>query len=472
MNEIRPQPKQAEFLSSAADIGIFGGAAGGGKSWALVAEPLRHKDNPKFTAEIFRRERTQITNKGGLWSESENLYRQFKAVPNLSDLNWKFKGGAEIGFSGLQYESDVNKWLGSQIAYLGFDELNLFTEYQFFYMLSRNRSTSGVRPYVRATTNPDPESWVAGFLKFWINQETGFPIEERCGKLRYFVRDGDKLFWSSTKRELAAKFPGYVRELGFDNFAKSVTFFPATVFDNQILLENDPGYLANLMALPLVERERFLHGNWKIKLGKGKFINRLWFGDPVSHVPAGGIDCRFFDFAATAKEIKSKKSRDPDYTATTKIRYYAPKTKNDFPLWIIIDFFQIQADPPTVQRLFDQIVKMDLSESRRHRTRYKLRWEIEPGSASRRENYRMVSNLAGIDAGGVPSVLDKFVRARPFAVQIEHGNVKILNAEWTNELLSHLHNQPDAPHDDGLDSSAGAFNESIVQSDLSGEGEK
>lgn len=463
MEEIRPQPKQAQFLATSADVALYGGAAGAGKSWSLLAEALRHIENKRFGAVIFRRDRQQVTNQGGLWTEANEFYSQFGGVPNKSDLYFDFPKGSRIGFAGLQYETDVIKWQGSQIALLGFDELTHFIEYQFFYMLSRNRSKSGVRSYVRATTNPDADSWVADFIAWYIDQKTGFPIPERSGVIRYFTRVNDRVFWADNFEDLICHLPkslpkGHTTR----DYIKSFTFISADVFDNKILLENDPGYLANLLALPLVERERLLNGNWKIKLTAGKLFNRAWF-TPVDFAPDGGIEVRFWDFAATAKQVATaKKKKDPDYTATIKIRYYPKEDR-----WIVTDFFQIQASPALVEKLFFRTIAVDLDDSKRKKTKYRVRWEIEPGSASRRENDRLIKQLKGIDAKGVASQLDKITRARPAAVQAEQGNIDVLKAEWTQSLLTHLHGQPDLPHDDGMDAFSGAFSDSIVGSDLS-----
>lgn len=455
--EIRPQPKQAVFLSSSADIAIFGGAAGGGKSWALLLEPLRHTSKHNFGGVIFRRDRQQVTNEGGLWDEATDVYPLFGAHPNLTDLFYTFPSAATVGFAGLQLERDVLKWQGSQIAYLGFDELTHFSEYQFFYMLSRNRSKSAVRSYVRATTNPDADSWVAEFIGWWIDQTTGFPIPERSGVIRWLVRNNNRNFWFDTQDEAnqfaAESFPELIDRYGVEHFAKSVTFIFADLFDNPALLATDPGYLANLLALTLVERERLLKGNWKIKATAGKVFNREWF-EIIDAIGTGGIDVRFWDLAATAEKIKKKgtKPDDPDYTATVKMRY-----KNN--VWTFIDAFQVRAAPASVEKLVFQVAELDVRESKVNGTRYRLRWEIEPGSASIRESHRWTTALRGIDAKGIPSRVDKVQRAAALSVQAEIGNVKILRAPWNNELLTYLHGFPDLDHDDLTDASSGAFNE-------------
>lgn len=153
-------------------------------------------------------------------------------------------------------------------CYLGFDELTHFTETQFFYMLSRNRSTCGVKPYVIATCNPEP-GWVADFLAWWIDPELGTAIPERSGVLRYFVRVGDDLCWADSKEALIEKFPEYEPD-----DILSVTFIEASLSDNEILQRKDPGYRAKLMALSKIERDRLLGRNWKV--AEGAQIDETW----------------------------------------------------------------------------------------------------------------------------------------------------------------------------------------------------
>lgn len=261
---IRPHPgPQEQFLSCSADIAIYGGSAGAGKSWALLLDPLRHVDNKEFGAVCFRRTSPQITNEGGLWDESKKLYFHLDAKPfESTPPYWRFPSKSTISFAHLQLEKTVYDWQGAQVAWIGFDELTHFTEKQFFYMLSRNRSTCGIQPYMRATCNADADSWVADFIAWWIDQETGYAIPERSGVVRYFVRANDVINWADTREELQERFPGIP--------AKSMTFIAAKLEDNPTLLRIDPGYLANLMAQSRTERERLLDGNWKIKTSSGQ----------------------------------------------------------------------------------------------------------------------------------------------------------------------------------------------------------
>jgi hypothetical protein len=299
---IRPNSKpQEKFLSTRADIAVYGGSAGGGKTFAELLEPVRHLNNPEFSCVIFRRTSPQIFNPGGLWDEAGKLYPQIGGVSKISEGEWVFPSGARVKFKHLQHEATKFNWQGSQIPLIEFDELTHFSESQFFYMMSRNRSMCGVRPYIRATTNPDASSWVKKFLAPWIDRK--FPDPARSGEIRWFIRENGKILWARTREELVAAHPKAL--------PKSVTFIRATVYDNVDLLAADPGYLANLMALPPVEQARLLHGDWDI-MNDGLVYPD--FGSAVvepEHWPAsfppwnyGGIDWGFNNpFAAVASHL-------------------------------------------------------------------------------------------------------------------------------------------------------------------------
>lgn len=440
--EIRPQPRQEQFLSSSADIVIYGGSAGGGKTFACLIEPLRHIHNPRFGAVIFRRTYPEITKEGGMWDEAKALYEQLGAVSNKNDLSFHFPSGAKISFASMQFEDDKYSWKSSQIPLILFDQLESFSAGQFFYMFSRNRSTCGVRPYIRATCNPEP-GWLADLLAWWLGED-GYAIPERSGQVRWMVRLGDdRIAWFDSVEAAHAAHP--------DIPPKSVTFIVATVYDNQKLLEKDPGYIANLKALPLVERERLLGdvqrgGNWKIKPSAGKVFNRAWF-KIVDAVPAGGVVVRRWDFAATEKELNKN---DPDFTASCLMLSVGGS-------YYILDITNEQIGPATLDKYFENISRQDAARFRNEGRRYMARWEQEPASAGKRESFRLTRQLAGIDARGISSGKDKLIRAKPLAAQAEAGNVYLLAGSWNEIFLNHMHGQPELPHDDLMDAASGAF---------------
>lgn len=271
---IRPQPGfQTKVLSSPADIVFCGGSAGGGKTAALLLDAVRWHFVAGYGAVIFRRSYPEIMMQDGLWDQSQRFYGKFGAKSNETALKWEFPNKSRITFAHLQYEKDIYTHQGAQYAFIGFDEVTHFSKKEFMYLLSRNRSLCGVDPIIRATCNPDPSSWVAEFIAWFIDQETGFPIPERCGQLRYFTNDNGNFIWGNSREEVLALCPHLFNDpqlikTGIDplTLIKSMTFIPGSVYENEILLKTDPRYLGNLMAMDEEDKIRLLDGNWKIGL--------------------------------------------------------------------------------------------------------------------------------------------------------------------------------------------------------------
>jgi predicted phage terminase large subunit-like protein len=315
-----------------------------------------------------------------------------------------------------------------------FDQLETFTKKQFFYMLSRNRSTCGVDPYIRATCNPEP-GWLAEFLSWWIDDD-GWAIPERSGVIRWLVRQRSEHYWGDSRKEMVNRFPG--------SSPKSVTFILSTVYDNQYLLDKNPAYLANLQALDEVDKMRLLGdanrgGNWHIRPESGKVFNRDWF-EVVDAVPAGGKELRFWDLAATSKKTA-------DSTASCK-----GKIVDD--IVYILDATNDQISPAKTDTTMKNTASQD-------GTSVAVRWEQEGGASGKRDSYHIATMLAGYDAHGVIPQGDKITRAKPLASQALAGNVKILRGKWNERWLEAMHLQDGRPttHDDDMDAASGMYSE-------------
>lgn len=296
MGQIRPQQGfQEKFLSTTADIAIGGSAAGVGKTFAELLDGLRHINNPNFTDTIFRRTTPQIRNSGGLWDESESLYSKLGANSSRSLLTHTFKSGAQIRFSHLEYEKDIYSWQGAQLPSFKMDEMTHFTERQFWYMLSRNRSTCGIKPYFRGTCNPDPDSFVADLGEWWIDQDTGVLIPERDGKIRYLFRNGGNLIWGDRFEDVAEEAGNELKEslekasglVKPEHLIKSVTFIGGSIYDNKELLKVNPQYLGNLLAQDEDQKQILLHGNWKVRVSGDEIYNREKFSQIVRNTEVG-----------------------------------------------------------------------------------------------------------------------------------------------------------------------------------------
>lgn len=451
-DQVGPQPgPQTDFLSSAAEIVVFGGSAGGGKSWNLLYEPLRNvTHNSRFSAVIFRRNMTEHRKPGATWDESIVLYGQIKgAKPTQHNLEWRFEGGGKVVMAHLEYANTVLEWHSAQIPLIEFDELTEFLPSQFWYMLSRNRSMSGVPGYIRATCNPDANSWVAELISWYIDQETGFPIPERSGVIRYFLRVGDELIWRDNKEDLKPELLGLPthdrdgNELPY--MPKSFTFIRSDIYDNQILLKQNPEYLANLLALPTVERERLLKGNWKIKPAAGLYFKREWVKIiPFHQVPFKLVKKRGWDLAATEKT----QLNSPDWTCGTKIG------KDDAGNYYILDHTYIRRSPAGVKSHLQIMAAGDGREVIQYLPQ-------DPGQAGKWQTSALREALDGYPVETSLETGDKGVRFGPFSSMAQTGKVFVVEGEWNERWLSTLEGfNPEDKNglDDDVDSTSRAFN--------------
>lgn len=314
----RPQlGPQTTLHQTEADIAIYGGAAGAGKTYALLAEPLKGIDVAGFTAVMLRRTLQQVRKPGGPWDDARRLYANSGAKMIQADLKLRFDNGSSLTFGHIEHEKDLTAWDGSQIALLLFDQLESFEERMFFYMLSRNRTTCGLKPKVRASCNPDARSWLAEFIKWWIDRDTGFPIEERSGQLRWMSRIGNGIHWHDSQDEGIQ----FCRDQEIDEetariIPKSVTFIPGRLDDNQKLTSVDPGYKANLLALSNYDRNRLLQGNWKQRPDGGEFL-REWFID--KWFEKWPLESALIIKTMALDPSKGAKDRSSDYQALIKL---------------------------------------------------------------------------------------------------------------------------------------------------------
>lgn len=406
-------------------------------------------DNPEYGAVIFRSSMTQIREQGGLWDASMKLYKLYQGARPIKSPKpyWKFPSGAKVSFRQISRDDDVYDWQGTEICCIEFDELTHFSEFQFFYMLSRNRSTCGVDPYVRASTNPDADSWVAKFLEWWIDQDTGYAIPERSGKIRYMARVNEEIVWGDTREEVVqiANDSGYDVEIS-DEDVKSVSFVASSVYDNQVLLKNNPGYLSNLKAQSIVERERLLFGNWKIKAARGLYFPRSALPELLETIPNDVTRwVRGWDLAATDTD----EGGDPAYTASVLLG----KRKNG--RYVIADATNNRYKAEKVRTLVKQCAVADKAKYKRVR----IRMSIDPGQAGKEQYQSYVKMLAGFSVNGVRESGTKEARAEPFAAQWQAGNVDVVAGPWTEALLGQYESFPESKFKDLVDAGSNAFNE-------------
>lgn len=230
-----PQPRQRKFQERWEFESFYGGAAGGGKSDALLTEALRQINKEQYKGIIFRKSFRDLE---ALIDRSKYLYKKSvpKAVYNHTSHVWTFPSGAKIYFGNMSHDYKEN-YQGKAYDFVGFDELTHFTYDEYIYLFSRTRPTApGMRNYIRATGNP------GGIGHGWVKNRfiTAAPPETTIWQTVEIEKpDGEKF---KVKRPRI--------------------FIPSTVFDNQALMDNNPDYIANLAMMPDAEKRALLYGDW------------------------------------------------------------------------------------------------------------------------------------------------------------------------------------------------------------------
>lgn len=283
---------QTEFLEASEQEVLYGGAAGGGKSFALLADPVRYFDHPKFNGLLIRRTNEELRD---LINESLTLYKRAypEAVFNKNESTWRFPSGARLWMSYLDRDTDVHRYQGQAFTWIGVDELTHYaTPYAWNYLRSRLRTTAKDLPLcMRATTNP------GGPGHGWVKRMFIDPAPP--GK-RFVARD---------EHNTPMTFPMDHPKAGQPLFLRK--FIPAKLKDNPYF--SDGQYEASLLSLPENERRRLLDGDWNVPSGAAfpEFRTSVHTTDPFE-IPSGWRRFRSCDFGYSSHSAVLWFAIDPD----------------------------------------------------------------------------------------------------------------------------------------------------------------
>jgi predicted phage terminase large subunit-like protein len=279
---------------------LFGGAAGGGKSQALLMAALQYVDVPGYSALLFRRTYADLTLPGALLDRARDWLGPTDAVWNDREKTWRFPSGATLTFGYLDTENDRLRYQGAEAQFVGFDELTQFGERDYRYLFSRLRRLQGspVPIRMRAASNP------GGPGHEWV-------------KARFVDSDNER------------------------------PFVPARLSDNPSL--DTAEYEDSLAELDPITRRQLLEGDWTARAG-GSLFRREWF-KVVEAVPAHAKRVRYWDLASTEKVEGD--SSDPDWTVGTLLSRTSDGT------FTIEDVARTRSRPADVEALVAGVASMD-----------------------------------------------------------------------------------------------------------------
>ena len=391
----QPTDAQARFMLLDCSDALYGGAAGGGKSVALLAAALMYVETPGYHALLLRRTFAALAKPGALMDLAHDWLGTTDATWNEQKKVWTFPSGATLSFGYMETENDKRQYQGAAYAFVGWDELTQFTASQFQYLFSRRRrnqdiKAAGIPMRTRASSNPGGEGHE------WVFQ-------------RYFVETGR-------------------------------VFIPAKLADNPHLDADE--YRQSLAELPLVERMQLEHGDWTVSQ-PGEWFKKEWF--PTVHrsaVPDGARLVRFWDFASTKPHAGNK---DPDYCVGTLMA-------ESRGMYWILDVRRFRKGPSDTEA---EVVACAESDGRD----VEIHIEQEPGSQSPMYIDSLQRNaLKGYSVEGHIASANKRTRAKPMSSAADRKAISLVEGIWNREWKDELEAFPRVGvHDDQVDSASGAF---------------
>ena len=405
---------------------LFGGAAGGGKSEALLAGAAQYVDTPGYSAIIFRRTYRDLALPGALMSRSKAWWQSANAKWDSQNYQWRFPSGAVIQFGYLESEGDERRYQSAEFQYVGFDELTQFSENQYLYMFSRMRrlkAATNVPIRMRAATNP------GGPGHMWVKKRWNLPSG----------RTGDP----------------------------SRVFVPSRLEDNPHL--DQEVYEKSMEQLSSVTYAQLRKGDWDAQAFGGK-MDPNWFQiirrDELPPAMFWEGQVRHWDLASSKK---TESVPNPDWTAGAHIikanrlpeRFYDLLAQQDEeiphpPYWYITDMQRVREDAGGVEEVISRTAHKDGMS-------VPVSIEQERGASGKLliESYRR-SILKNFDVHRFWLPGDKEARARPMSARAREGKFFIVEGPWVEAFRDEigLYGIDDkAIHDDQIDAVSGAFHQ-------------
>ena len=399
-----PTPTQAAFLMTEAKEAFYGGAAGGGKSEALLMAALQYVDHSSYAALLVRQSFVMLSQSGALLDRAMRWLALTDATWSSEEHTWRFPSGATLCFRHLQDETALQSFQSAEYQFIGVDEVTDLEEQHYRFLFSRLRRVTGSAVPLRMRSASNPFG----------------PGREWCHR-RFIVEAA----------------------------AHGRVFIPARLEDNPHLEQES--YEESLAELAPGLYQQLRYGDWTVR-PEGELFRRASFDDRFideRDLPEKLSLCRYWDLAATEPRAGS----DPDHTAGVLLG----RTPDG--LSYVIDVARIRSSPLGVEKLVRKVADTDRAFAlRRHLDPAAVRMEQEPGSSGKSviDQYQRLA-LAELDFAGVRSTGSKEARARPVAARAEAGQVFVRRGAWNTAFLDELCSFPSGAHDDQVDALSGAF---------------
>lgn len=419
-------PPQEAFLAYNGFEALYGGAAGGGKSESLLIDALYGIGHPSYRAILFRRTIKDL--KKSLIDRAQDFYPHARGAYNRNDHVWTFPSGASIAFDHIQHDGDERRFDSAEFSFVGFDELTHFLRDQYLFLVSRLRSSKGLRPRIRAATNPGGigHEWVFERWRAWLDPRPEYDgPRARSGEVLYFAPD-----------ETGKKLDGVAVPRGTPD-ALARTFVRALATDNPAI---DAQYLSQLKMLDRVTRAQKLGGDWLVKPGKGLYFQRTWWRYLEQRPPRASWRraVRAWDFAGSKKG---------DWTVGI-LYVHVPTCITP---WVIVDMIRFRDTPGGVMKAVKAVAEEDGRD-------VEILIPQDPGQAGKFQADSYVAALPGYDVTTHRPTGEKVTRAKPHSSQVEHGLVALVRGDWNRVLVEEHQDLPEGDHDDIVDATSDGHN--------------